>query len=172
MIAQEVAINYPDRIMKLILACTYACHDDESNGMTQEMVEAVKLPIRRTTIRLLDLAMNKFLFRISLLPIAKFQISRMRESEAKGLEGQRDACLKHNALLRLSKVNAPTLVIVGTKDKAVKPSSSEVIAGKIPSARLVKVENGSHLFPMEMSAKFNKEVMDFLKNSQMGHRNK
>jgi pimeloyl-ACP methyl ester carboxylesterase len=51
---------------------------------------------------------------------------------------------------------------VGTKDKVLKPSSSEVIARKVPKARLVKAENGSHVFSMEMRGIFNKEVLNFL----------
>jgi pimeloyl-ACP methyl ester carboxylesterase len=162
MIAQEIAINYPERVIKLILACTYAYHDKESSGMTQDMEEAIKLPIRVTTSRVIDLAMSKFLLRISFLPLMKIRFRFMGELEARGLEGQRDACLGHNALERLSQINAPTLVIVGTKDKVLKPSSSEVIARKVPKARLVKAENGSHVFSMEMRGIFNKEVLNFL----------
>jgi len=165
MIAQEIAINHPERIIKLILACTYACHDKESSGMTQDMEKAIKLPIRRTTNRLIDLAVNKFLLRISILPVMKIRFRFMGELEARGLEGQRDACLGHNTLERLSQINVPTLVIVGTKDRVLKPSSSTVIASKIPNARLVKAENGSHLFSMEMRGTFNKEVLDFLNSA-------
>jgi pimeloyl-ACP methyl ester carboxylesterase len=165
MIAQELAINYPERVMKLILGCTYACHDCASSGMTLAMEKAVRLPIRETTTRLLDLAVGNLLLRISFLPFAKFRQNRMGQSEAQGLEGQRDACLAHNAMERLSKIKSPTLVIVGSKDKVLKPTSSEVIAEKIPNARLVKTANGSHLFPLEMRKVFNKEVIDFLKSS-------
>jgi pimeloyl-ACP methyl ester carboxylesterase len=133
--------------------------------MTQDMEEVIKLPIRRATSRLLDLAMSKFLLRISLLPLMKTRFRFMEELEARGLEGQRDACLGHNALERLCQINVPTLVIVGTKDRVLKPSSSAVIARKIPNARLVKAKNGSHVFSMEMRGRFNKEVLNFLKSA-------
>jgi pimeloyl-ACP methyl ester carboxylesterase len=55
-------------------------------------------------------------------------------------------------------------VITGTKDRLIKPSSSEVIAKLIPNAKLVKVEGGSHGFNMEMRDRFNKEVLDFLRS--------
>jgi len=50
-----------------------------------------------------------------------------------------------------------------SKDRAIKPSSSEVIAKLIPNAKLVKVEGGSHAFFVEMRGRFNKEVLDFLR---------
>ena len=31
---QEIAINYPERVMKLILASTWAYQDDDANGIT------------------------------------------------------------------------------------------------------------------------------------------
>jgi pimeloyl-ACP methyl ester carboxylesterase len=69
----------------------------------------------------------------------------------------------YNALDRLHKVRAGTLVITGTEDRLVDPQSSEVIAGLIPNSKLVKIEGGSHAFFMEMSDIFNTEVLDFLK---------
>jgi pimeloyl-ACP methyl ester carboxylesterase len=165
MIAQEIAINYPERITKLILGCTYSCHDNESNGMTQDMVEAAKLPIRQAMGRLLDLAFSKRLFKIIFVPFWKIQCSFIGESQARGLEGQKQACIRHNTLERLSKICIPSLVIVGAKDKVIKPSSSEVIVNNVSKARLVKAENGSHTYFMEMSRLFNEEVLNFLKSS-------
>jgi len=43
-----------------------------------------------------------------------------------------------------------------------------VIAGKIPNARLVKVEGGSHYFSFEMKSIFNREVLNFLKSDAPG----
>jgi pimeloyl-ACP methyl ester carboxylesterase len=78
--------------------------------------------------------------------------------------GQWEAILSHNTADALPKVSALTLVIVGTKDREHKRTSSEVIAKLIPNAKLVKVEGGSHWLSMEMSGRFNKEVLNFLRD--------
>jgi pimeloyl-ACP methyl ester carboxylesterase len=57
---------------------------------------------------------------------------------------------------------------VGTGDRMIKPISSEVIAGKIPDAKLVRVEGGSHCFSFEMKNEFNQEVLNFLKSDAPG----
>jgi pimeloyl-ACP methyl ester carboxylesterase len=62
-------------------------------------------------------------------------------------------------------IKAPTLVIVGTKDRIIKPVSSEVIAGNISGAKLVKIEGGSHMLSMEMKNQFNREVLNFLQST-------
>jgi pimeloyl-ACP methyl ester carboxylesterase len=74
-----------------------------------------------------------------------------------------EACRNHNTLDRLRLITAPTLVIVGTKDRVIKPTSSEVIASKIPNAKLVKIEGGSHCFFNENKKEFNVAVLNFLK---------
>jgi len=71
----------------------------------------------------------------------------------------------HSTADRLHLIKSPTLVITGTEDKIVSPRSSEEIASRIPNARLVRVEDGSHAFSIEMRGRFNKEVLDFLKGS-------
>jgi pimeloyl-ACP methyl ester carboxylesterase len=171
-IAQVIAINYPERINKLILASTIAGRN-ESSGTSPELPKALgygedytdddarSIPIRKTIDTVSLLAINKPLFRIFFLPLIKITNRFISDT---GLRGQWEAQLSHNTFDILSTIKATTLVITGTKDRVVKPSSSEVIAKLIPNAKLVKVEGGSHMFFMEMSGRFNKEVLDFLRD--------
>jgi pimeloyl-ACP methyl ester carboxylesterase len=171
MIAQELAINYPDRINKLILGCTFA-RRDESSGVTPEFHKALgygedytdddarSIPIRKILDTMSSLAINTVLYRIIFWPLMKIGVRLM---ETTGLLGQWEAALDHNTLNNLPAVKVPTLVITGTQDRLIKPSSSEVIAKLIPNAKLVKVEGGSHVFFIEMRSRFNREVLDFLR---------
>jgi pimeloyl-ACP methyl ester carboxylesterase len=163
MIAQELAINYPQRVMKLVLACTYA-RQDETSGDTLEQAKFLQLTPEKKVSAMIGLAFNKPLYRFTFGLLARVQ-TRFREASGRvGIEEQSEACLKHNTLERLSSITAPTLVIVGTGDRIIKPVSSEVIAGKIPNAKLVKVEGASHYFSFEMKNVFNWEVFNFLKS--------
>jgi pimeloyl-ACP methyl ester carboxylesterase len=86
----------------------------------------------------------------------------MGASASIGIKGQSLACVNHNTLDRLGSIIAETLVIVGTDDRLINPVSSEVIASRIPRARLVQVKDGSHTFMVEMRKEFNREVLKFL----------
>jgi pimeloyl-ACP methyl ester carboxylesterase len=163
MIAQELAINYPQRVMKLVLACTYACQD-ETSGDSLEQAKFLQLTPEKKVSAMVGLALNKPLYRFTFGLLARVQTRFMGASGRVGIAGQSEACRKHNTLERLPLVTATTLVIVGTGDRIIKPVSSEVIAGKIPSAKLVKVESGSHYFSLEMKNAFNREVLGFLKS--------
>jgi pimeloyl-ACP methyl ester carboxylesterase len=163
MIAQELAINYPQRVTKLVLACTYASQD-ETSGDTLEQAKFLQLTPEKKISAMVGLAFNKPLYRFTFALLARVQTKFMRTSDTVGIAGQSEACRKHNTLERLSLITAHTLVIVGTGDRIIKPVSSEVIAGKIPNAKLVRVEGGSHYFSFEMKSVFNREVLNFLKS--------
>jgi 3-oxoadipate enol-lactonase len=173
MIAQELAINHPDRVKKLILGCTYASGEiarREIAGLSPELLktlESVKpsgagIQKAVSTLVLYAFSSNKRLLRMILPPLSRIRII-LRGS--RGVMGQYEALLPHDTLDRLHIIKAPTLVITGTADRVIPPNSSELIASRIPNARLVKVENGSHAFFMEMRGRFNQEVLDFLKSS-------
>lgn len=114
---------------------------------------------------MVSLLFNRRIVRTIFIPLMKIQAKLMRPSDLKGIIAQREACVRYHAVDRLPLITAPTLVIVGTGDRVVKPSSSEVMAKLIPNARLVNIENGSHVISAEMSNRFNREVLDFLKNN-------
>jgi 3-oxoadipate enol-lactonase len=169
-IAQELVINYPERVRKLILASTLST----IHQVASEMLEALGLgedfseedvrsaDIGKALSSLLANSFNSRLYRMILAPIAPIYT---RLIGLEGLRGQLEAVAGCNTLDRLQTIEAPTLVIVGTGDKAAPPRSSEVIASRIPNAKLVKVEGGSHGYIWEMPGRFNKAVLDFLRGN-------
>jgi len=173
MIAQEMAINYPDRVRKLILACT-AAGMGHTNGSVVETIghgsalteaditDLRSIDMGRIMSEVIRLSFNRRLFKMFLVPLTKIYL-RFREVQA--ISGQVEAAMAHSTLDRLDQIKAPTLVIVGTGDRLIPSQSSELLANMIPNARLVRVNGGSHAFFMEMRGRFNKEVLDFLGGS-------
>ncbi len=166
LVAQEIAANYPQRVNKLILSSAWACQDEKDNGFTPEVLEATQLPFRQRIFRFADTLFNNPFNRFILIPLYKMQVRRMKESQITGLMGQASCLVGFNSVGSLSSIKAPTLVIAGTNDRLVKqPGSSETIARKIPNAKLVKINKGSHALPMEATKIFNQEVLKFLKGN-------
>jgi pimeloyl-ACP methyl ester carboxylesterase len=165
MIAQEIAINYPERVGKLILGCTAAGRTGSLGtilGLGEDYTddEVRSLPIMKFANFLTSYSFNKCLYRMFMVPMAKVYA---RFSSPAGLTGQLEAVLAHNTLDRLHTISAPTLVITGAEDRLIAPGSSEELAHGIPDARLVKIEGGSHSFFIEMRGRANKEILDFLR---------
>jgi len=173
MIAQEVAINYPERIKKLILVSTFG----GQSGMTEAPLDLLKslglkenyseeetrrIDIERLIKSLASLSFNEKLHKMIFGPLANIQT---KSGGAKNIVGQFQAALGHNAVDRLHMIKASTLVLAGTADKIVPPGSAEVLAGRIPDAKLVKFQGGPHAIHLEMSSRFDREILDFLRDS-------
>ena len=170
MIAQELAINHPERVNKLVLGCTFA-RKDETSGWSKEFDDAImayvrssqdKASQRRLAYALMDLQINNWINRAFILPLIKVAIRFMPSSP--GADAQFAAVGTHDTADRLGMIKAPTLVMTGTEDRLINPVSSEVIVSLVPKAKLVKLSGGGHGFMMEMSGEFNREVLDFLRS--------
>ena len=158
MIAQEISITHPQRVSKLILACTYACQNRES-GNSDKAKKLLTLSGLRFSWGFMFLICNSRL--LSLIFFVLSVIKATKDTKA-AYKSQLVACLKHSALDRLDLITAPTLVIFGTNDRLIRPSSSELIASRIPNAKLAKIADGSHMMFMESAPAFNSEVLSFL----------
>ena len=79
MIAQEVAINYPERMMKLVLASTYACQDQQSSGSTPEMNQTAQSS-GNLGAALVNLAFNKPSSRFWIMLMVKIESRFTKES--------------------------------------------------------------------------------------------
>jgi 3-oxoadipate enol-lactonase len=170
-VAQEVAISYPKRVKKLVLVCT-STGEGEISDVHPEMLRAIgvkegsavpdlrSVDFTESMSTIVSLAFNNRLYRTILVPLSKLQMKRI------GVDAhiqQMEAVIGHSTADRLHLIESPTLVITGTEDRIVSPRSSEEIAGRIPNARLVRIDGGSHAFYMEKRGKFNREVLDFLR---------
>jgi pimeloyl-ACP methyl ester carboxylesterase len=169
MVAQEIAISYPERVNKLVLGSTFAGR--EINDVRPETMKALDIREGSTNIDVKSIdfrklmnfmvssAFNKRLFRMVLVPLSK---RSMKSIDMNSYLEQMAAISDYTTLDRLHLIKAMTLVITGTGDRIISPGASEVIASHIPNAKLVLVKGGSHAFFMEMRGRFNKEVLGFL----------
>jgi pimeloyl-ACP methyl ester carboxylesterase len=63
----------------------------------------------------------------------------------------------------LQHITCPTLILVGTEDKATIPEKAEFIASKISQAKLVYIQNGGHTSSIEEPEQYNEAILRFLK---------
>ncbi|HEU0304278.1 MAG TPA: alpha/beta fold hydrolase [Gaiellaceae bacterium] len=162
MVAQELALTYPDRVERLVLVCT-------TPG-----VRGVPMP--EQTVRLMaeapslapDVALRRFVEN-ALAPGAPAElvdeITRRRlESppDPAGWAAQAGAAMSFDALDRLGELSAPTLVLHGTEDAVVDPANADLLAAGIPGARLELFEGCGHLFMWEQPDRFVRVVTGFL----------
>jgi pimeloyl-ACP methyl ester carboxylesterase len=180
MIAQEMAISFSQRVGKLILAATTPGMSDASNkelwdekivemrrrvGMDEDFNERIindpgSLDVVKIMVELTANAFGRVLFRVPMVIGARYYFKKVGPG---GVLDQLRSVSKHNTIDRLNRISAPTLVMAGSNDRIVPIEFSRIVAQYIPGASLVELEKGSHSFFMEMSRRFNREVIRFLK---------
>jgi 3-oxoadipate enol-lactonase len=163
MIAQELALLHPERVDRLVLACT-----------TPGGERAAPMPLQ--TVELLqegaslppDVALRRFVAN-ALAPDApdalvdEIVAARLANPfDAAGWAAQGAAGAAFDAYDRLGAIESPTLVVHGTADAVVDPRNSELLAALIPDARLEWVDGGGHLFFWEQPGRFVEIVRGFL----------
>lgn len=166
MIAQELAINNPGHIDRLVLACSRARTSEMRRrvsvaqralyeaGVPRESIMAIQQPWGSTATLLQDPAKPAAAIAFAMQdphPIAKHAYLR-----------QLDATMAHDTLDRLKRIEAETLVLVGAEDILTPPYESEELAANIPNATLRILPRGGHGFSGEYPAEFNAAVVEFL----------
>jgi pimeloyl-ACP methyl ester carboxylesterase len=149
MIAQELALRWPERVDRLILGCTHA-------GI------ANAAPQPRETARVFSMKTDDWGERMrALAPLAfaegydaelleAFIEKKSRDvQDPVGYQGQIDAVLSHDTYDRLGEIASPTLILTGDEDRIIPPLSSNVLHEAIPGSRLYEIEGAGHLFFVE-----------------------
>lgn len=167
MVAQQIAIDHPQRVDKLILFSTSAggrwlsdLAEATTPNWNRSSSDFASAGLRKLVDGMASRTFNRPFNRLVFVPLAKL---RARRGTLKGLAGQIEAMMTHNVLDRLHLIQAPTLVLTGSKDRLIAPLSSEVLASRITGAKLVIIDGGSHVVAGEMASRFKKEVLDFLR---------
>ena len=162
MIAQELVLNYPEKVSKLVLCSTYSGGSKavQPSQKVSEMltVDASTMSPEEYGRMFLSLVYTddfiektpdfvKLVVQKSLrYPISK--AAYMRQLNAIG---------KFNTYERLQQIKTPTLVLHGRKDVLVPSENGAILAEAIPNAKLVYFERSAHGLAEEM-----REVINLL----------
>lgn len=162
MIAQYLAIDYPEKVGKLVLAVT----SSRPNPVIIESVtEWMDYARRDDHIGLMDSNVKRMYSDVYyrknkwMVPLMG-KLTKPNSYERFLIMAQ--ACLAHDAWAELPRIRAATLVIGGEQDKALGGQASRDIAQQIPGAQLRMYEKWGHgLYEEEKG--FNAAVLTFLK---------
>jgi 3-oxoadipate enol-lactonase len=165
-IAQEVALAYPGRLAKLVLAST-APGGPKSHPMPAAGLEAFgKYPTmdREAGLRLMvENSLGEHGVRD--VPGLADEIFAYRLEHAPSLaawQAQAYAGATFDAYDRVGSIEAPTLVVQGGADNVVDPRNAELLGELIPNARVEIVPDRGHLLVWEDSERVAELVTEFL----------
>jgi pimeloyl-ACP methyl ester carboxylesterase len=163
MIAQELALAEPERVHKLVLVCT----TPGGPNAAPMPAETVRLLAEAPSLEPL-VALRKFVEN-ALAPGASDELVERilahRIATAQPLAAwmaQAAAGASFDAWDRLPGLQAPTLVLHGSGDAVVDPANADLLASRIPGARVERFEGCGHLLFWEEPERFAEIVGEFL----------
>lgn len=154
MVAQELVLRHPDKVERLVLACTspggaggasFPFHEIEH--LQGEARARHLLPISDTRRDDAWAAGHPELY-AQLIAQSAANPFEAEPGRAMGARRQLEARALHDTWERLAQVRAPTLIAAGRYDGIARPETQERMAGRIPGAVLRWFEGG-HLFMMQ-----------------------
>lgn len=161
MIAQYLAIDYPQKVRKLALTVTCSrpndtvksvvngwlemAETDDYNSIFSDMIEKIYSEKYQKRNRLFLPVMSAF--------------GKPKNPDRFIVMAR--ACTTHNAYSELDKIKCPTLIIGGKRDKVVTAAGSKEIAEKILRSELFMYQDLGH-GAYEEAKDFNSRVLEFL----------
>jgi 3-oxoadipate enol-lactonase len=165
MIAQTIALKYPELVKSLLLTSTAARLSARGKHLIQlwlMLYEKVPLELWFKDIFPWVYTSEFFENDENVQNILNLAINHPHPQSTHGFAGQVAAVIKHDTSSHINQISVPTLVLVGRDDLLIPTKCSEEIAAKIPHAKLMILERGGHNCWLEFSEKFNQAVMQFL----------
>ncbi|MDF2367164.1 alpha/beta fold hydrolase [Sneathiella sp.] len=162
MIAQEFALNYPERTLNLVISSSLCALPD---GAAALWPERIRLAAEEGLAATVDPTMSRWFVEGSLgdRPELDARVRKMIvETSVEGYIGCCHAIAGIDLKDRIPAIRAKALVIVGREDMGTPLSSSELIHRQIEGSKLVVIDNAAHQLAIDKPEEFNRHVRTHL----------
>ncbi len=170
-ISQLVAVEYPERVRSLTLACTAG----RNHPWREELLASWRDAALRSGVGSMGQEAARWVigprsFR-RLLPVIGWLGPLAPGRPSHSFAAQVDAILTVDMEMaeRVREIEVPTLVVVGNQDILTPRGDSEELAERIPTAELVVISGAAHGFMVEHASTFNRVLFEFLGRAEAAH---
>jgi 3-oxoadipate enol-lactonase len=162
MIAQEFALQYPQRARSLVLGCT-----SPGGAHAVQADSEVLQTLFRRGLHPDEFAesMNPFIYHLSTARERIEEDMALRRQwypSDSGFTAQLQGILGWEAYSRLPQISVPALVLHGDSDRLIPPANGDLIAKRIRKAKFVLIPNAGHILSTDQPARTHREVFEFL----------
>ena len=161
MIAQWLAVDFPEKVQKLILAVTTA----KPSQLARDRIEHWQKLSQSGTFRdlMLDIAKHSYTQKRyqkwRFLSNIMGRLGRIKDEKRIAIQSQ--SCLEHNSLEVLKEIQCPTLVLGALEDDVIGVEGSKELAKAISDCQLLILKHSGHALYEENKA-FQEAVCEFL----------
>lgn len=161
MIAQYLAIDFPETVEKLVLAVTLCRQNETSKSVLSHWISLAKSnDFKGIFIDMSEKIYTKKRARMQ-RPFNPLLAAWMKPDSLQNFMIQAAACMNHDSSALLQKIRCPVFIVGGDDDKVVGSNSSHEMAQLIKASQ-VKIYNGYGHSTYEEAKDFNSQVLKFL----------
>jgi pimeloyl-ACP methyl ester carboxylesterase len=161
-IAQQMALDSPGLIRRLVLANTFAVlRPANASGWFYFLQRLILL----TTLGLeaqARLVAHRIFPGPDQEPLRELLRDTIGRADPRAYRLAMLAMGRFDSRRRLGRITAPTLIITGERDTTVGTARQELLARAIPDARQVVVPGAGHAVSIDQAAEFNRVLLGFL----------
>ncbi len=167
MIAQRLAIDYPQMVDRLILACTFSQsspYGELMMGLWDTIARSAGMETMGKMLLLQSLTPRFFVEQ----PQAIVRLEKILADHPQPVDAylrQNLACRRNYTTGELPRIGARTLVLVGDRDIQTPVGAARIIHKGIPGSQLLVLHGCGHGFMWEAPQDFNGAVLDFLQDA-------
>jgi len=169
LIAQLLALDFPDRVKKVALGCT-SHGGRHAVQPKQEVMEVLgkasdpSIPMEEVIRMRLPVVFSDRFMREEPEKLEEYvRFSKEHWPTPQGAKGQMGALSVFNVKRRLGEIRCPVLAITGSEDRMMPPENARLLAEGIEGAELYMVEGAGHSFYLEKPEEVNRVLIDFFK---------
>ena len=170
MVAQELALRHPERVLSLALGCTLASWRRGVAPDFRTKWDFFKMHFGRNQEARLGRLLVSPAWHAKNPGKTREWLIRAERTALRFMVAQVLAVTRHNTLKRLWQIRAPTLLMTGSDDRIIPPRNSEMLVDAIPGARLQIFEGAGHCFPIEQEEATVRALTDHFLRAQPQYR--
>lgn len=157
-VALHLALDYPQRVRSLFLACTGARLDASMMERRAQAIEVHGTPVDETLERWFD---DDVLALDAEPPPVAYARKCLESVDHVSLAQNWRALGRHDVLARLPQISVPTTWVAATRDAVHSPASVAPVCKLIPNSRFVEID-GPHMAPLASPQALAQAIRDHL----------
>ena len=160
----QLAMDYPDRVMRLVLinaAARLFPYD-----LKTSLYYAIRLLMVMTVgiDRQAHLVAGRLFPKQEEAPLREMLVRQINAANPRAYRRTMLALARFDVTPRLKSLRVPTLVLTGAQDTTILPHRQTEMAARIPQARQVRLPDAGHAVTVQRPDAVNKLILEFLKN--------
>jgi 3-oxoadipate enol-lactonase len=167
MIAQEIALGYPERVRTLVLGCTHFGGSEQVLPRPHVFQKIAVLEGKSTEQAVRDILSVNFTpeFMKKRPEVVEDLVRYGLENRMKrhAFAAQVAVVSTYDTASRLGAIRAPTLLVAGDADELIPSQNSVEMAGRIPQAKIILLPGIAHMFWVEAPEEAESQIKRFIR---------